>query len=589
MPSQPLHKNTPGAAGKRPRSASMSEKLAPARPAKVTLSKCPCQESREESWKLECTNCKQIWHALCANISATSLPEKAVKELGKTWQCPWCFTTVFLRPKNHPSSVNESKLFGTVVADTISQDVLGTVTTSLDDMKSELKLTVSESLKVITDAFKEDIGKLTKLQEEAVSSQKQDRGDRDVLQVEADTKPVVNPTKHIEGYKQTFLTEEESKELTDHLSKISYTKKNGRKVASFGEQYQYPGAPSNTKEIPAPIKKLVDKIQATDVFKDVAINQIVINEYSGNESYLPEHSDDEPEIRTNSLILGVTLGSTMPIVFRDKCGGQEKHLEAVNGSLYAMSQESQYYWSHRIDKATEDNVLRHSITLRSVGQNYKNSLIILGDSNTKYLKFGAGEKGTFGYMVPGKRVETFHIRQIDPSNCIGYQKVLIHCGINDIRDKSPGRDPSDPHPCDMEGHLAVLSKKIGEVKELCPYATILVSPILPTKSYNLNQRALQFNSLLFDHMNKDPKYRGLQTLDLNEFVDRSGTLREELGCWDSERKCYNTRDILHLGRQGVRTLANVIRNTVLSKKFRMQRSFSDVVDKRGTGYVSAKS
>ena len=478
--------------------------------------------------------------------------------------------------------VNESKLFGTVVADTVSEDVLATVTTSLEGMKDELKLAVSESMKSITNTIQEDIMKLTKLKEEAAATVKQDEGDRVVLSVGVDSKPLVNPTKHIEDYMESFLSPEEAKELTDHLTKISYTKKNGRKVASFGEQYHYPGAPSNTKEIPAAFTKLIDKIHATDGFKDAAINQVVINEYAGSGSHLPEHSDDEPEIRTNSLIFGITVGSTMPLIFRDKCGGQEEELVPANGSLYTMKQESQYYWSHRIDTPTEDVVLRHSITLRSIGANHKNSLVILGDSNTKHLKFGTGEKGTFGYLVPGKRVETFHLRQIDPSVCLGYQKVLIHCGINDLRDKSPGRLPTDPHPCDVEQHLSVLTEKIEEVRSLCPYATILVSPILPTKSLNLNQRALQFNALLMDHMNRDPKYKGLQLLDLNEFVDRSGVLREELGCWDSQKKCYNTRDILHLGRQGVRTLANVIRKSLLTKKFRSQRSYSDSVTLRGS-------
>ena len=54
------------------------------------------------------------------------------------------------------------------------------------------------------------------------------------------------------------------------------------------------------------------------------------------------------------------------------------------------------------------NTSRYSITFRSVG---KNSTIIIGDSNTKHLKFSTGqhrEKGTFEYHMPGERVETFH-------------------------------------------------------------------------------------------------------------------------------------------------------------------------------------
>ena len=41
--------------------------------------------------------------------------------------------------------------------------------------------------------------------------------------------------------------------------------------------------------------------------------------------------------------------------------------------------------------------------------------------------------------MPGERVETFHISQIDKSKCLGYRNIIIHCEINDIQDHSPGR------------------------------------------------------------------------------------------------------------------------------------------------------
>ena len=50
--------------------------------------------------------------------------------------------------------------------------------------------------------------------------------------------------------------------------------------------------------------------------------------------------------------------------------------------------------------------VRYSITFRIVGSNNKNGTVILGDSNTKYFKFGTDQR-TFGYNLPGERVETF--------------------------------------------------------------------------------------------------------------------------------------------------------------------------------------
>ena len=114
-------------------------------------------------------------------------------------------------------------------------------------------------------------------------------------------------------------------------------------------------------------------------------------------------------------------------------------------------------------------------------QSFKNFTIILGDSNTKHLNFSGGqrqEKGAFGYRLPGERIETFHIHDIDEKKCIGFQNIIVHCGINDIRDNSPGHNPTDPDPEDIESHVKNLITKICDIKQMCPYASLIVSPIL---------------------------------------------------------------------------------------------------------------
>ena len=58
--------------------------------------------------------------------------------------------------------------------------------------------------------------------------------------------------------------------------------------------------------------------------------------------------------------------------------------------------------------------------------------------------------GTFGYNMPGERVKTFHISQINESKCLGYRNIVIHCDINDIWDNSPGRQMSDPQPTEVK-------------------------------------------------------------------------------------------------------------------------------------------
>ena len=391
---------------------------------------------------------------------------------------------------------------------------------------------------------------------------------------------VTNPTSHIEEYRENFLSVDETTELNTMLGALPFSTVNKRSVASFGEEYHYNGAPkSNSSVIPSPIKNIIQKIHDDPLYGDEKINQVVINKYSGN-AHLPEHSDNESTIRPHSNIFTVTIGHALPIVFKNKVTQKESKLEPVEGSLYAMSMESQHHWSHRIDMANLTNTSCYSITFRSVGKNFKNSTIIIGDSNTKHLKFSTGqhrEKGTFGYNMPGERVETFHISQIDERKCLGYQNLVIHCGINDIRDNSPGRQMSDPQPTEVKKHFHNLAQKIVDIKNLCPNSSIVVNPLLPTKSQKLNQRVLEFNSLLFEFLANDNRGEGVRSTNFTDFVDyEHGVLKEEYGVWDTTNNSYSKRDILHMGKQGIRLLARIVRDSVYTKLV-TSRSYSSTL------------
>ena len=412
-------------------------------PKKTQLAKCPCLISNEKSWKIKCCQCKQVWHTACSNLNSKTLTDKILAELEKDWACPWCFVAPFLRPSNHPSVQNESKLFGTVVAGVISDTVAEAVEECLTVKTTEIQLSIDKS---VTEAVNVQMQRLNS-EMEKLQLKKEEKKGKSYPSAPLTTEVKTNPTNHIEDYVELFLKEEDALELKETLAALQFTKVKGREISSFGEQYSYTGAPNNnTKEIPVHLTKLIEKIKEIEDYKDVDLNQVIINKYEGNTSYLPEHSDNESTIRPQSKIFTISIGSERTVLFRDKCSETENELTVPNGSLYVMAQESQNYWTHRIDKEESAEDTRYSITFRCVGANFKNSTLILGDSNTKYLKFGTGvqgEKGTFGYHLPGNRMETYHIRDIDPRKCLGYQNVLLHCGINDIRDKSPGRLASE--------------------------------------------------------------------------------------------------------------------------------------------------
>ena len=52
--------------------------------------KCPCNQSLESSWKLDCAKCGQFWHANCVGLNG--LNRKMLNDLTQ-WPCPFCFVS----------------------------------------------------------------------------------------------------------------------------------------------------------------------------------------------------------------------------------------------------------------------------------------------------------------------------------------------------------------------------------------------------------------------------------------------------------------------------------------------------------------
>ena len=391
--------------------------------------------------------------------------------------------------------------------------------------------------------------------------------------------PIVNTTKHIELRKPDFVDGDHLTDITNFLDKQNSTTLKGRSVLSLGARYRYNGSPKDVSiPIPDTIKEVINKIE--DIYPGSEINSCLVNKYVGKDSYLPEHSDNENVLKPESNIYTLSIGSSRDVVFRDSSTGAERTVIADNGSLYVMSQPSQCLWTHRIDKCDvpadtvdegDNENVRYSLTFRCIHKDYTNSTVILGDSNTKHLKFGSG-KGTFGLSLPGRRKETFHIHDIDPSACLGYQNIVLHMGINDLRDRSPGRTADDPEPWNIHGHFNNLKDKIVKIQALCPKAKITISPVLPTKIPLLNERAMKFNKLMQNYIvNSDTN---VQFMNFSGFVNNEGLLDEGLGVFNNER------DKFHLGKQGIRALANIIKNSIL-KRHVDGRSYSSVLSRRG--------
>ena len=311
-----------------------------AKPTRAQLGKCPCLKNNETSWKIKCSSCKQTWHAMCANLKASNIPEHVIVGLGKTWMCPWCFNTPLNRPPGHPSFKNESALMGTAISDIVgerlaeevSNNIIPQFQLSVDNLLKTRIKDISKTIEAQGKEFAEGLKQLSDLKNKLISANHsaQPNTERDVLRVfppsSTSNNSSVNPTSHINNYTEEFLSTEDAASLRDALEQETYSLVNGRQVASFGAEYQYTGSPrGNTSTIHTNLQTIIDRINGETLYPDTKINQVVVNRYSGK-THLPEHSDNEPTIKPESNIFTITVGKQVPIKFKDQVTGREETL-----------------------------------------------------------------------------------------------------------------------------------------------------------------------------------------------------------------------------------------------------------------------
>ena len=351
--------------------------------------------------------------------------------------------------------------------------------------------------------------------------------------------------------RDNFLTLEEENDLIKFLSSIDFVPKNGYNVKSFGASYHYTGAADDTgNKIPVQLDAVIQKVKAH--YPNTNINQCLVNCYKGNSSKLPEHSDDELCIDPESSIYCVSLGQDRTMLFRDKFSDHITPLVTKGRSLYAMTRSSQTYYTHRIDEEP-DTTLRYSITLRTVGQHFRKSTIIIGDSNSKYLKFGEGV-GTFGKGQPGKRVKAAVVSDINPNDCAAYANVVIMVGTNNMRQKYISSKS------DTDIVFNTLREKIDTIRCIRKDIKVILLPVLPTRLSGMNRPIQYYNSILFRHFISSGLYFNVNmpTMhDIKEFFDSDSLLNRAF-----LRNSVN--DAVHLNSRGLIEIASVIKYQIFN-------------------------
>ena len=197
-----------------------------------------------------------------------------------------------------------------------------------------------------------------------------------------------------------------------------------------------------------------------------------------------------------------------------------------------------------------ESTVRYSFTFRHTAPHFKNSVAVVGDSNTQNIKFGK-KIGTLGVWAPGKRLKASKIENIPPPHEIGpYRNIILHTGINNISEVNNRRS--------NRSLTTLLAKKCDDIHACYPKTRIHVSLLLPTKSSYVNSKITELNNLILDMTySKENTY----VLDNSNLGSERGILPDKYG-----RFLYNGRpnsnDVVHLGREGLKVFCRNIKKCV---------------------------
>ena len=346
-----------------------------------------------------------------------------------------------------------------------------------------------------------------------------------------------------------FLNVNEASTLSEFLSNVNYHSEKGHSVKNFGANYSYTGAGdgrSGDCEIPAQIQTVIDKINSE--YPLANINQCLVNCYTGGSSQLSPHSDDELIIDPDSLIFCVSVGQERSLIFRDKLSGNETTHVSMDRSMYIMTRSSQAYYTHQIKpEILTDTVTRYSLVFRHVDKRFKNSAVIIGDSNTNGFKFGEG-KGKFGKSLPGKRIQAAQVDDINPFDCAAYANVVIVIGTNNLR---RGLVSSNN---DVDKIVQTLSERVDVISTIRPDIKIKLMPVLPTRYAGMNHHIMYYNRTVYKRFIMSGANFNISMPSVEEFLDSNVLLRIEL---------TRRGDAIHLGDRGLSIFANCIKHSIL--------------------------
>lgn len=159
--------------------------------------------------------------------------------------------------------------------------------------------------------------------------------------------------------------------VEDIMEGMDFAWEGNRKVAHYGGvSYRYgkkhhkPRPYPDNQALKSIISALADKLEDPDFSAESWC--CTANFYPDGRSSIPWHSDDEPEIASDSSLVCVSIGAPRNLHFRSTSGPITEQVHELNpGSVYCMSRASQEYWQHSIPP-TPSSAPRVSLTFRKL-------------------------------------------------------------------------------------------------------------------------------------------------------------------------------------------------------------------------------
>ncbi len=173
------------------------------------------------------------------------------------------------------------------------------------------------------------------------------------------------------------------------------------------------------------------------------------------------------------------------------------------------------------------------------------------DSTTAY-------KGIFGNAMPGKRIECFTVDDLDPTQCIGYNNIVVHCGINSIRHTDIKSES------DIKDVYVGFKTKINNIIHVNKHARVYVNTLLPTKDTVYNKKVRQFNNLIDNDLRFS--FESVRIINsYSKFVNSTGMISANIS---RDVNQNNQADILHLNNGGLSILSVCIKNAIFYHKLK---------------------